>query len=91
MQTKVAIEKQRLIEKHKDRISIVFSGRYFYPQCRWNSETKGSLKSGCNICAGFINRERLELVDKYKKCMEKAEKDKEAEYESYLKAAEALK
>jgi len=24
-----------------------------------------------------VNRERLELVDKYKKCMEKAEKDKE--------------
>ena len=40
-----------------------------------------------------VNRERLELVDKYKKCMEKAEKDKEkeAECESYLKAAEALK
>lgn len=40
-----------------------------------------------------VNRERLELVDKYKKCMEKAEKDKEkeAECEPYLKAAEALK
>ena len=40
-----------------------------------------------------VNRERLELDDKYKKCMEKAEKDKEkeAECEPYLKAAEALK
>ena len=40
-----------------------------------------------------VNRERLELVDKYKKCIEKAEKDKEkeAECESSLKAAEALK
>ena len=40
-----------------------------------------------------VNKERVELVDKYKKCMEKAEKDKqkEAECEPYLKAAEALK
>ena len=40
-----------------------------------------------------VNRERLELVDKYKKCMEKAEQDKEkeAECEHYLKASEALK
>ena len=40
-----------------------------------------------------VNRERLELVDKYKKCMKKAKKDKEkeAECEPYLKAAEALK
>ena len=40
-----------------------------------------------------VNRERLELVDKYKKCMEKAEQDKDsqAECEQYLKASEALK
>jgi len=40
-----------------------------------------------------VNRERLELVDKYQKCIEKAEKDKEkeAECEKYLKAADALK
>ena len=40
-----------------------------------------------------VNRERLELVDKYQKCIEKAEgdKDKEAECEKHLKAAEALK
>ena len=40
-----------------------------------------------------VNRERLELVDKYQKCIEKAEKDEEkaAECEQYLKAADALK
>ena len=40
-----------------------------------------------------VNRERLELVDKYKECMKKAEtdKEKEAACEQYLKAAEALK
>ena len=40
-----------------------------------------------------VNKERLELVDKYKECVEKAEKDKEkqAECEQYLKAADALK
>ena len=38
-----------------------------------------------------VNRERLELVDKYQKCIEKAEKEKEAECEQYLKAADALK
>jgi len=40
-----------------------------------------------------VNRERLELVDKYQKCIEKAENDKEkaAECEQYLKAADALK
>jgi len=40
-----------------------------------------------------VNRERLELVDKYQECIKKAEKDKEkeAECEQYLKAAEALK
>jgi len=42
---------------------------------------------------GEVNRERLELVDKYQECIKKAEKDKEkeAECEQYLKAAEALK
>jgi hypothetical protein len=40
-----------------------------------------------------VNRERLELVDKYQKCIKKAEndKEKEAECEQYLKAADALK
>lgn len=40
-----------------------------------------------------VNKERLELVDKYKECMKKAETDKEkaAECEQYLKAADALK
>ena len=40
-----------------------------------------------------VNKERLELIDQYKSCMKKAEKDKEkqAECEKYLKAADALK
>jgi hypothetical protein len=40
-----------------------------------------------------VNKERLELIDKYKKCMKKAEKNKEKEdeCEQYLKAADALK
>ena len=40
-----------------------------------------------------VTRERLELVDNYQKCIEKAEKDEEkaAECEQYLKAADALK
>ena len=40
-----------------------------------------------------VNKERLELIDKYKSCMKKAkgDKDKEAGCEQYLKAADALK
>lgn len=40
-----------------------------------------------------VNKERLELIDKYKKCMKKADndKEKEAQCEQYLKAADALK
>lgn len=40
-----------------------------------------------------VNKERLELVDKYKECMKKAENDEEkkSECEQYLKAADALK
>ncbi|MBW1645873.1 MAG: hypothetical protein JRJ56_06050 [Deltaproteobacteria bacterium] len=40
-----------------------------------------------------VNKERLELIDEYKDCMEKANHDKakEAECERYLKAADALK
>jgi len=40
-----------------------------------------------------VNKERLELINKYKACMKKAEKNKEneTECEQYLKAAEALK
>ena len=40
-----------------------------------------------------VNKQRLELVDKYDKCMKKAEgdKEKEAGCEQYLKAADALK
>jgi uncharacterized membrane protein (DUF106 family) len=40
-----------------------------------------------------VHKQRLELVDKYQKCMKEANKDKEKEAvcEQYLKAAEALK
>ncbi|MEE4265267.1 MAG: hypothetical protein V2I56_21450 [Desulfobacteraceae bacterium] len=40
-----------------------------------------------------VSKERLELVDKYQKCMEKAGADeaKKQDCEQYLKAAEALK
>jgi len=40
-----------------------------------------------------VNKERLALIDKYKKCMKKADKnkEKEAQCEQYLKAADALK
>ncbi len=40
-----------------------------------------------------VNEERLELIEQYKDCMEKADKDKEkeSECEQYLKAADALK
>lgn len=40
-----------------------------------------------------VNKERLELVNKYKECMKKAEgdKEKEASCDQYLKASEALK
>ncbi len=40
-----------------------------------------------------VNRERLELIDQYKSCMEKAgqDKEKQAGCEQYLKAADALK
>jgi hypothetical protein len=40
-----------------------------------------------------VNEEKLELTDKYQKCMKKAGDDeaKQAQCEQYLKAAEALK
>ena len=40
-----------------------------------------------------INEQRIELTEKYQKCMEKAgdDKAKQAQCEQYLKAAEALK
>jgi len=40
-----------------------------------------------------LNKEKVKLSQEYQKCMKKAEedKDKEAECEKYLKAAEALK
>jgi len=40
-----------------------------------------------------VNEKRLELIEQYKDCMKKADKDKEkeAECETYLKASEALK
>jgi hypothetical protein len=40
-----------------------------------------------------VHKERLELVDKYQKCLKKAgeDKDKREACEQYLKAAEALK
>jgi len=39
-----------------------------------------------------LNKEKVKLSQEYQKCMKKAEgdKDKEAECEKYLKAAEAL-
>ena len=40
-----------------------------------------------------LNKEKIKLSEEYQKCMKKAEgdKDKEAECEKHLKAAEALK
>jgi hypothetical protein len=40
-----------------------------------------------------VNKKRLKQIDKYEKCMKKADmdKEKEAACEQYLKAAEALK
>ena len=40
-----------------------------------------------------VNRERLELIEQYKSCMEKAgqDKEKQAGCDQYLKAADALK
>ena len=40
-----------------------------------------------------VSEERLELIDKYQKCMKKADtdKEKEAQCEQYIKAADALK
>ena len=40
-----------------------------------------------------VNKERLGLIDKYQKCIKKADKnkEKEAQCEQYLKAADALK
>jgi len=40
-----------------------------------------------------LNKEKIKLSEEYQKCVKKAEgdKDKEAECEKYLKAAEALK
>jgi len=40
-----------------------------------------------------VNKERLVLIDKYQKCMKKADtdKEKEAQCEQYIKAADALK
>jgi hypothetical protein len=40
-----------------------------------------------------INNEKIKLSEEYQKCMKKTDgdKDKEAECEKYLKAAEALK
>jgi hypothetical protein len=42
---------------------------------------------------GKVHKERLKLVDEYKKCLQKAGDDKTAieACDSYLKAAEALK
>ena len=40
-----------------------------------------------------LNKEKIKLSEEYQKCIKKAEgdKDKEAECDKYLKAAEALK
>ena len=53
----------------------------------------GSAETKLNKSQSEINKEKIKLSEEYQKCMKKAEgdKDKEAECEKYLKAAEALK
>ena len=53
----------------------------------------GSAERKANKSQAEINKERIKLSEEYQKCMKKAEgdKDKEAECDKYLKAAEALK
>ena len=53
----------------------------------------GSAERQANKSQAELNKEKVKLSEQYQKCMEKAkeDKDKEAECEKYLKAAEALK
>jgi hypothetical protein len=53
----------------------------------------GSAERKANKSQAELNKEKIKLSEEYQKCMKKAEgdKDKEAECEKYLKAAEALK
>jgi len=53
----------------------------------------GSAEKKANQSQAEINKERVRLTNEYQKCMKKAEgdKDKEAQCEQYIKAAEALK
>ena len=53
----------------------------------------GSAERQANRSQAELNKEKVKLSEQYQKCMEKAkgDKDKEAECEKYLKAAETLK
>ena len=53
----------------------------------------GGAERQANKSQAKLNKEKVKLSEQYQKCMEKAkeDKDKEAECEKYLKAAEALK
>ncbi len=52
----------------------------------------GSAERKANKSAALVNEERLDLIDKYQKCMEKAgDNEKEADAcDTYRKSAEAL-
>ncbi|MFC1881362.1 hypothetical protein ACFL2S_07700 [Thermodesulfobacteriota bacterium] len=53
----------------------------------------GSAEKQANKSQAELNKEKVKLSEQYQACMKKAEgdKEKEAECEKYLKAAEALK
>lgn len=53
----------------------------------------GSSEKQANKSQAELNKEKVKLSEQYQTCMKKAEgdKEKEAECEKYLKAAEALK
>ena len=53
----------------------------------------GSAERKANKSQAELNKEKVKLSEEYQKCLKNAEgdKDKEAECEKYLKAAEALK
>jgi len=53
----------------------------------------GSAERKANKAQAELDSEKVKLSEQYQTCMKKAEgdKDKEAECEKYLKAAEALK
>ena len=53
----------------------------------------GGAERKANKSQAELNKEKIRLSEEYQKCMKKAEgdKEKEAECEKYLKAAEVLK